>query len=117
MNVPIQAIQVPLFDDGDGGLRVTGTRVQLERIVHAFQDGATAEGIVRSYDTLQLADVYAVISWYLHNQTKVDEYLRGRAVEAAAIQKEIEARQPDRTELRARMKAHLQSQISNLPSE
>ena len=36
MNMPIQAVVVPLFDDGQGGLRVTGTRVLLERIVHAF---------------------------------------------------------------------------------
>ena len=46
MNMPIQAVEVPLFDDGQGGLRVTGTRVLLERIVHAFEDGATPEGIV-----------------------------------------------------------------------
>ena len=36
MNMPIQAVADPLFDDGKGGLRVTGTRVLLERIVHAF---------------------------------------------------------------------------------
>lgn len=105
MHMPFQAVPVPLFDDGQGGLRVTGTRVLLERIVHAFQDGATPEGIVQSYDTLDLADVYAVLTWYLRNKAEVDDYLRKRAEEAAVIRQQIEARQPDRADLRARLSA------------
>jgi uncharacterized protein (DUF433 family) len=76
--MPIQAVAVPLLDDGQGGLHVTGTRVLLERIVHAFEDGATPEGIVQSYDTLQLADVYAVLTWYLRNKAEVEHHLRKR---------------------------------------
>jgi len=105
MNMPIQAVAVPLFDDEQGGLRVTGTRVLLERIVHAFEDGATPEGIVQSYDTLQLADVYAVLTWYLRHKAEVEDYLRRRAQEAEAIRRTIEAKQPDRAELRARLMA------------
>src|SRR5271157_4704389 len=105
MNMPIEAVAVPLFDDGQGGLRVIGTRVLLERIVHAFEDGATPEGIVQSYDTLQLADVYAVLTWYLRHKAEVADYLRSRADEAEAIRKTIEAKQPDRAELRARLMA------------
>ena len=103
MIMPIQAVAVPLFDDGHGGLRVDGTRVLLERIVHAFDDGATPEGIVQSYDTLQLDDVYAVLTWYLRNKAAVEEYLRTRAEAAETIQKTIEAKQPDRAGLRARL--------------
>jgi uncharacterized protein (DUF433 family) len=105
MNMPIQAIAVPLFDDGHGGLRVTGTRVLLERIVYAFEDGATPEGIVQSYDTLQLPDVYAVLTWYLHHKPEVEDYLRRRAAEADGIRRTIEASQPDRAGLRARLLA------------
>jgi uncharacterized protein (DUF433 family) len=105
MNMPLQAVAVPLFDDGLGGLRVTGTRVLLERIVHAFEDGATPEGIVQSYDTLQLADVYAVLTWYLRHKAEVEAYLRKRTDEADAIRRTIEANQPDRAELRARLMA------------
>jgi uncharacterized protein (DUF433 family) len=105
MNLPIQAVEVPLFDDGQGGLRVTGARVLLERIVHAFEDGATPEGIVQSYDTLQLADVYAVLTWYLRHKAEVEDYLHKRAEEAAAIRRSIEAKQPDRAELRTRLMA------------
>jgi len=73
---------------GQGGLRVTGTRVLLERIVHAFEDGATPEGIVQSYDTLPLADVYAVLAWYLRHKAEVQDYLRKRAEEALRLSEE-----------------------------
>src|SRR6516162_3582397 len=105
MNLPIPPVAVPLFDDGQGGLRVTGTRVLLERIVHAFDDGATPEGIVQSYDTLPLADVYAVLTWYLRHKLEVEKYLHQRAEEAEAIRRTIEAKQLDRAELRARLMA------------
>src|SRR5437660_12587596 len=103
MNMPIQAVPIPLFGDEQGGLRVIGTRVLLERIVHAFEDGATPQGIVQSYDTLRLADVYAVLTWYLRNKAEVERYLSKRAEEAKAIRRTIEAKQPDRAELRARL--------------
>jgi uncharacterized protein (DUF433 family) len=101
MIMPIQSVAVPLCDDGQGGLRVTGTRVLLERIVNAFEDGATPEGIVQSYDTLKLGDVYAVLAWYLRHTSEVEDYLRKRATEAEAIRQTIEAKQPDRAALRA----------------
>ena len=116
MNMPIQAVAVPLFEDGQGGLRVTGTRVLLERIVHAFEDGATPKGIVQSYDTLQLADVYAVLTWYLRHKADVEDYLRKRAEEAEAIRRTIEAKQPDRAELRARLMARrAQKEVVHAP--
>jgi uncharacterized protein (DUF433 family) len=117
MNMPIQAVAVPLFDDGQGGLRVTGTRVLLERIVHAFEDGATPEGIVQSYDTLQLDDVYAVLTWYLRNKPEVQDYLGKRAAEAEAIRRTIEAKQADRAALRARLMARRrQKEVPHAPA-
>jgi uncharacterized protein (DUF433 family) len=105
MNMPLPAIPVPLFDDGQGGLRIAGTRVLLERVIYAFEDGATPEGIVQSYDTLRLPDVYAVLTWYLAHKAEVQEYLRKRTEEADGIRRTIEACQPDRAELRARLLA------------
>jgi uncharacterized protein (DUF433 family) len=116
MILPIQPVEVPLFDDGQDGLRVTGTRVLLERIIHAFEDGATPEGIIQSYDTLNLADVYAVLTWYLRHKTEVADYLRKRAEEAETIRRTIEAKQPDRTELRARLMARrAQKEVAHAP--
>jgi uncharacterized protein (DUF433 family) len=105
MNLPIQPVNVPLVADEDGGLRVGGTRVLLERIIHAFQDGATPEGIAQSYDTLKLGDVYAVLTWYLQHKSDADAYLEQRARGGEAIRQKIEGQgsQTDRTALRARL--------------
>ena len=105
MILPLAAVEVPLVSDGQGGLRVGGTRVLLERVIRAFENGATPEGIVQSYDTLQLPDVYAVLSWYLKHQAEVHEYLRLREQDAENIRQSIEARQPDLAALRARLMA------------
>jgi uncharacterized protein (DUF433 family) len=105
MSIPIHPVSVPLFEDGHGGLRIQGTRVLLERIVHAFEDGSTPESIVQSYDTLQLADVYAVLTWYLRHRSVVQNYLSTRVAEADDIRQRIEATQPDRSALRARLMA------------
>ncbi|HKP51272.1 MAG TPA: DUF433 domain-containing protein [Chloroflexia bacterium] len=93
---------VPLRIDEDGVVRVNGTRVPLDIIVDAFQDGASAEEIVIRYPTLRLTDVYAVIAYYLHHQTEVDAYLEGeRALDDQARQ-DIEAG-PDMIAIRERL--------------
>ncbi|MDT4954721.1 MAG: hypothetical protein QOJ02_2859 [Acidobacteriota bacterium] len=83
---------VPLSQDQAGVLRVTGTRVSLDSIIFAFNEGATPEEIVQQYSTLDLKDVYAVISYYLQNRDEVEKYLAQRQVERQEMKKEIEAR-------------------------
>ena len=78
--------------DADGVVRVGGTRVTLDTIVAAFDDGATAEEIVHQYPSLHLADVYAVISYYLRQHSEVEAYLRQRRQQAAYIRRQNEAR-------------------------
>jgi uncharacterized protein (DUF433 family) len=107
MSLLPQSIAVPLFEDGQGGLRVTGTRIPLERIIYAYQNGENPEGIIDSYDTLQLADVYAVLAWYLAHKEEVEAYLARREKEAKEIRQAIEAQQPDRAGLRDRLMARL----------
>ena len=65
-------VAVPLSEDRPGVFRVGKSRVLLELVLLAFQRGETPEGIIRSYRTLQLADVYAVISRYLANPGPFD---------------------------------------------
>ena len=36
-------------EERDGGYYIAGTRVSLDSIVHAFQDGESPEGILRSF--------------------------------------------------------------------
>lgn len=45
-------LPIPLYEHPPGVLRVGKSRVLLELVIRAFQRGATPEGIVQSYDTL-----------------------------------------------------------------
>jgi uncharacterized protein (DUF433 family) len=105
MNLPIQADLVPLRADERGGLRVGDSRVLLDTLIHEYENGADPEGIVNAYPTLHLADVYAVIAYYLRHQDEVNEYLQKRQTEAAELRREIESRQPDRADRRAKLLA------------
>ena len=92
MAIKITTEAVPLAMDNDGVIRVAGTRVTLDTVIAAFNEGATAEEIVADYSSLDLADVYAVISYYLHNSADVDVYLIERQQQAKKIRQQNEAR-------------------------
>ena len=96
-------LPIPLRTDPDGTIRIGNTRVLLEIVIHAFQRGETIEGIVQSFPTLKLEDVYAVIAYYLQNQAEVDEYVRRAEAEGERIRREIEAQQPALAGLRERL--------------
>ncbi len=94
---------VPLRQDESGAIRVGQTRVLLELVIRAFDDGATPESIVQRYSSLSLADVYAVIAYYLRHRSEVENYMAQREKQAAAVQQDIEARQGDLSEIRNRV--------------
>jgi uncharacterized protein (DUF433 family) len=95
---------IPLRADTKGLIRIGQTRVNLDLVVAAFQQGASAEEIVQAWPTLDLGDVYAVLAFYLHNQAAADSYLLEQQQEAEAIHQQITTRQhPD--PLRARLLA------------
>src|SRR5947208_6499706 len=83
-------VAVPLREEPAGVFRVGKSRVLLELVLRAFKAGATPESIVQSYDTLNLADVYAVVSRYLAAPGPFDEYLRIREEIAAETRSRIE---------------------------
>jgi len=105
-------IVVPLREEPHGVLRVGKSRVLLELVLHAFKAGATPEAIVQSYDTLNLADVYAVITRYLAAPEPFEEYLRIRDEVGAEARRKIEEIQGPQGNLReillARAKAREQ---------
>jgi uncharacterized protein (DUF433 family) len=84
-------MDVPLRTDENDKIRVGDTRVLLELVIHAFQQGESAEGIVDSYSSLKLADVYAVIAYYLTHRAEVDAYVKQVEERGERIRKEIEA--------------------------
>src|SRR5215216_3041186 len=78
MSLLTEIEQMPLKQESDGVIRVGGTRVPLDTIVAIFEQGATAEEIVQRFPTLDLADVYFAIGYYLRHRTEVDHYLHER---------------------------------------
>src|SRR5690349_689008 len=73
------AVPPPLrFAENGRVIRVGNTRVSLDTVIEAYKSGASAEEIVLSYDVLSLADVHAVISYYLRHRGEIEEYLDGR---------------------------------------
>lgn len=105
-------INVPLNRDDDGTIRVGNTRVLLELVIHAFQQGETAEGIIESYPTLRLDDVYAVLAYYLQYQDAVNTYLVEVDAESQIIRKKIEASQPSLQSVRKKLLQQLHSKSS-----
>jgi uncharacterized protein (DUF433 family) len=88
----IETEPIPLETDADGVVRVGGTRVTLDTIVAAFREGATAEEIVYQYPSLNLADAYSVIGYYLRRHPQVEAYLRRRQRQRAEIREHNENR-------------------------
>lgn len=104
------SVQVPLFEEDEtGAIRVGGTRVLLELIIRAFQDGATPEAIVQRYSSLSLSDVYLTIGYYLQHQDDVNNYLEQRERLAESTQQRLLSFQPDLNEIRSRLLPQQQS--------
>ena len=102
-------VAVPLREEPPGVFRVGKSRVLLEVVLRAFKAGATPEAIVQSYDTLNLADVYAVISRYLATPAPFEDYLRQCGDTAAAVRRKIEEVQGPQDNLRATLLARRSS--------
>ncbi len=91
MNLP--AIEIPLREDETGTLRVGSTRITLDVVISALKRGDSADVIADSFPSITLAQVYAVIAYYLQNQISLDNYLQKRALEADKLRQEIEEQQ------------------------
>lgn len=92
MTLTVQVEPTPLRPNADGVYVVGQTRVTIDTVVTAFREGATPEEVVLQYPSLELADVYAVIGYYLRHRAEVDDYLRGRQRRADEVRRENESR-------------------------
>ena len=100
-----ETVILPLKLNDDGAIRVSGTRVTLDTLIHFYQQHETPEDLHEGFPSVPLADIYAVIAYYLAHQEEVDTYLNRRGAEADQIRQEWEARNspPSKTELQARL--------------
>ena len=75
-------------------IRVRGTRVTLDTVWGAFDEGATAEEIVQQYPSLSLADAYQAIGYCLRNPALVADYLAHQRENSAEVRTSNESRWP-----------------------
>jgi uncharacterized protein (DUF433 family) len=101
----MEAERVPLRMDETGSIRVGNTRVLLDLVISAHNTGVTPEQIVEAYPTLDLADVYDVIAYYLRHRAEIDDYIAERGIEAEELRRKIEANQ-DLSWIRDRIQAY-----------
>lgn len=107
IGLPLYSEPPPLRVDEGGVLRVGKSRVSIDLVVQQYESGMDPDDIARAYDTLNLADVHAVIAYYLRHQDEVQAYLKRRGQEADALKSKIEAERPHvtRSDLLARKRA------------
>src|SRR5262245_31613112 len=105
MDIILQTEAPPLRRDASGALHIDRSRVLLELVIRAFQDGATPEVIAHRYPSATLADIYAVIAYYLRHREDIEAYLAEREQQAQEVRQCIESHQGDLADLRARLLA------------
>jgi len=105
--LPLNAERPPLRIDEGSVARIGSGRISLDLIVEQYENGMSPEDMVRAYDTLLPADVYAVIAYYLRYRDEVRAYLKRRAENAEALRRQIETERPrvSRKDLLARRRA------------
>ena len=85
MTLTIVAELAPLNANEDGVILIGKTRVTLDTVISVFHQGATAEETVYRYPSLNLADVYATIAFYLNHESEVEAYLQQRRQQSQEI--------------------------------
>ena len=106
MGIVLHSETPPLREDASGALRVGSSRVLVELVIRGFQDGATPEAIAQRYPTATLADIYAVIAYYLRHRQELDAYLAAREHRAQEVRQCIERHQRDLADLHRRILVH-----------
>jgi len=89
---PANTAHIPIVQHENGTIYIEGTRVAIDIVIEAFKQGASAEEIVHRFTSLQLSDVYAVITYYLQNTADIETYLAERQALSDTVRQQNEAR-------------------------
>ena len=103
---------VPLNQWDDGSVRVIGSRLTLDTLVHRFQVGDTFEEIHEGFPWVTLSQIEAIIGWYLDHKAEADEYLREGEEEAEKIRLEMQSR-PESIAFREELRRRWEQMIKN----
>jgi len=87
---------------GPDDIRIKGTRVGIESVLYDFiHRSQSPETIAGSYPSIDREEVYATVTYYLHNQKEVSAYLE-RWIEHGQKMRARQARNPTPAMLRLR---------------
>jgi uncharacterized protein (DUF433 family) len=118
MTLILESEAPPLRVDENGAIRVGNTHVLFVLVVRAFQGGATVEEITRMYETLNLADTYSAIAYYLRHRDEVQQYILEYDKQAEEIRTRIEERQGSQIGVRERLLRRMaERRAENCPRE
>jgi uncharacterized protein (DUF433 family) len=79
---------------GPDQIRIKGHRIGIEHVVELYREGDSPEQIALRFPGLSLENIYATITYYLHNQTEVDAYLERQLARLRQEIAEADARGP-----------------------
>ena len=106
MEILKETIIMPFVVTEQGTIRIKGSRVSVDSIIHHFKLGATAEQIVQSFPSLSLGDVYSSIAYYLTHRQEIEAYMEEQETAADALQEQLASNrdyQVEIAELRSRI--------------
>lgn len=105
MNLILECECPPFREDQSGAVRIGNSRVLLELVIHAFQDGTSPEAIMQRYSTLSLSEIYTTIGYYLRHSQEIENYLNQRDQLAESVRHKLSDIQPDLSSIRTRLLA------------
>jgi|SRR6516165_9406511 uncharacterized protein (DUF433 family) len=76
----------------NGAYRISGTRVSLDSVIHAYWEGRLPQAIAADFPTLNLAQIHGTIAFYLSYREEVDRYLESQDRMWRQFQQESESR-------------------------
>lgn len=74
---------------------IEDTRISLDSVIYAFQQGLSPETIVQSFPLLTLEQVYGAIAFYLANRTEIDAYIAAETEAFEKMPQPLQSSDPD----------------------
>ena len=104
----VHSAPVPVRFSPEGCAYVSDTRVPLETVVFYFNQGSTPEEIVQDFPSLNLVDVYGVLTYYLNDREAADSYLADFRQRFDSVREKVRAKS-DTGSIRERLLARRKS--------
>lgn len=101
-----------LTQDDAGTLRVGGTRVTLDTLVHAFGQGFTTQEVADQFPVLGVEEIEATVAYYLRHRDILDAHLEEHRKQANEFRRFLEA-EMSTGELRERLRARRRAQAQD----